>query len=363
MGGYTCVVVRLGFNLAAPTPAYLLCHMVEVENFIPNHFGKSSIIAFWRLERRRTGQRTFAATWLKRLSRFCWCSTIFVKLFNHISLSYVLSIDIADIVHFCTSRIMDYLSTRPAKLLTAYSLFSRWSNFRNLYFMSILKCWLSTLMSYLPELRPWMPSSRGSRLPRMWTQPCFCWWAWCQFFCCRFSFYWFLPRFSAECANFLSSAIHRVAAILMCWLFQIRFKGIFFNIFFFSIDPLFIFRVLRFRLSIYLHWQFCRKINQVYVIVHHITFTWHATCHIVFISNSMRCQPVLRSMWVQIVCGVESCLMWIICSDIVNISIWCCSRWIAIFTWGNSEPAMNCPCTLYKPFTTMWLCPIIYMWL
>ena len=182
------VVVRLGFNLAAPTPAYLLCHMVEVANFIPNHFGKSSIIAFWRLERRRTGQRTFAATWLKRLSRFCWCSTIFVMLFNHISLSYVLSIDIADIVHFCTSRIMDYLSTRPAKLLTAFSLFSRWSNFRNWYFMSILKCWLSTLMSYLPELRPWMPSSRGSRLPRMWTQPCFCWWVWWQFFCCRFSF-------------------------------------------------------------------------------------------------------------------------------------------------------------------------------
>ena len=25
------VVVRLGFNLAAPTPAYLLCHMVEVD--------------------------------------------------------------------------------------------------------------------------------------------------------------------------------------------------------------------------------------------------------------------------------------------------------------------------------------------
>ena len=178
-----------------------------------------------------------------------------------------------------------------------------------------------------------------------------------------FVFIDFLPRFSAECANFLSSAIHRVAAILMCWLFQIRFKGIFFNIFFFSIDPLFIFRDLRFRLSLYLHWQFCRKINQVYVIVHHITFTWHATCHIVFISNSMRCQPVLRSMWVQIVCGVESCLMWIICSDIVNISIWCCSRWIVVFTWGNSEPAMNCPCTLYKPFTTMWLCTIIYMWL
>ena len=83
---------------------------------------------------------------------------------------------------------MDYLSTRPAKLLTAFSLFSRWSNFRNWYFMSILKCWLSTLMSYLPELRPWMPSSRGSRLPRMWTQPCFCWWVWWQFFCCRFSF-------------------------------------------------------------------------------------------------------------------------------------------------------------------------------
>ena len=55
MGGYTCVVVRLGFNLAAPTPAYLLCHMVEVDidkalkktldwhNFIPNNFGESSI--------------------------------------------------------------------------------------------------------------------------------------------------------------------------------------------------------------------------------------------------------------------------------------------------------------------------------
>ena len=48
---------------------------------------KALIIAFWRLERRRTGQRTFAATWLKRLSRFCWYSTIFVKLFNHIFLS------------------------------------------------------------------------------------------------------------------------------------------------------------------------------------------------------------------------------------------------------------------------------------
>ena len=31
-----------------------------------------------------------------------------------------------------------------------------------------------------------------------------------------FVFIDFLPRFSAECANFLSSAIHRVAAILMC---------------------------------------------------------------------------------------------------------------------------------------------------
>ena len=157
------------------------------------------------------------------------------------------------------SRIMDSPSTHPAELPIAYFQSSRY-----LLSLSILRsallinfCFSSpheysqnmllysghrflsfnTIIS--PELRPGVPSSCGSRLPRVWTKPCLSRWA------CLYNYSEWLPwksrkvwkkasgslwdcwsrtaseiltqLYYSECANFMSSALHRIAAILMCW--------------------------------------------------------------------------------------------------------------------------------------------------